>query len=616
MDGEIPSSGVIKRGLRVLVMAAKTEPRVFVLAASGAVVHSVLTLAGAFVLARIIDQVVVPSFEAGEFATGSVVLAVVALLLLSLLKIAGMVTRRLGAGSMQFRLQARYRKEVTRRYLTLPISWHQRHQTGSLLSNANADVEATFVPIAPFPFAVGTLVMLVVAMAALLWTDWVLGLVGVGIFPLLFGFNIFYARRMSPRMTRAQQLRADVSAVGHESFDGALVVKTMGREAEETVRFNKTADQLRDSLISVGRLRGLFDPMMSSLPELGTLAVLVLGGWRLSTGAVGLEEIVRVTMLFSVMAFPIRAITWVLGDLPRSVVGWERVYGVLSATGDMAYGKQRLPRNGEPATLAFDNVSFSYSDDTPVLSGVTFEVPAGKTVALVGATGSGKSTITSLATRLIDPDSGRVRLNGVDVAELTHANLAETTALVPQLAFVFDDTVRGNIALERDGVDDDAVWRALRVAQADGFVAQLSDGLDTEVGERGTSLSGGQRQRLTLARALAAAPALLIMDDATSAVDPKVEAAILDGLKSGEQSASVLVVAYRRATIALADEVVYLENGKVAAHGTHTELLETVPGYANLVTAYERAEAERAADGEFEESDDWAAADSDEEVSA
>ncbi|TQL79310.1 ABC-type multidrug transport system fused ATPase/permease subunit [Stackebrandtia endophytica] len=615
MDGAIPSRGVIKRGMRVLWMAVKKQPGSYALATFGAIMHSTLVLAGAFVSARIVDQVVVPSLANDEVAVGALWLAVVVLVLLSLFKIIGMFIRRLGAGAMQFRLQADHRREVTRRYLDLPVSWHQKHQTGSLLSNANADVEASFVPIAPLPFASGTLVMLLTAMIALFWTDWALALVGLGVFPLLFAFNVMYARRMSPRMTRAQQLRADVSAVGHESFDGALVVKTMGREAEETVRFNKTADQLRDSLISVGRLRGLFDPIMSALPELGTLVVLVVGAWRLSGGVIGLEEIVRVTMLFSVLAFPIRAITWVLADLPRSVVGWERVYGVLSAEGDMEYGTKRLPRDGGPATLKFRDVDFSY-ETNEVLKGVTFDIPSGKTVALVGPTGSGKSTIASLATRLIDPAGGQITIDGVDVREMTHASLAETTALVPQLAFVFDDTIRGNIALQRHGVDDEMVWRALRTAQADGFVAQLDDGLDTEVGERGTSLSGGQRQRLTLGRALAGTPRLLIMDDATSAVDPKVEAAILDGLKASEQPASVLVVAYRRATIALADEVVYLEHGRVIARGTHTELLNTVPGYANLVTAYERAEAERAADGEFDETDDWDTADSDKEVSA
>jgi ATP-binding cassette, subfamily B, bacterial len=191
----------------------------------------------------------------------------------------------------------------------------------------------------------------------------------------------------------------------------------------------------------------------------------------------------------------------------------------------------------------------------------------------------------------------------VDSRTLTQESLAATVALVPQIPFVFDDTVRGNVTLDRDGVDDDAVWEALRLSQVDGFVRTLHDGLSTMVGERGTSLSGGQRQRVTLARALAGRPRLLVLDDATSAVDPRVEAAILAALRdsAGGARASILVVAYRRATIALADEVVYLEHGRVVARGTHAELLATVPGYANLVTAYERAEAERAREHAYEE---------------
>jgi len=187
---------------------------------------------------------------------------------------------------------------------------------------------------------------------------------------------------------------------------------------------------------------------------------------------------------------------------------------------------------------------------------------------------------------------GTVAVDGVALPELSAPALAATIALVPQVPFVFDDTVRGNVTLDRDGLDDDAAWTALRLAQADGFVRALPAGLDTAVGERGTSLSGGQRQRLTLARALAGRPRLLVLDDATSAVDPRVEAAILESLRGREAGASILVVAYRRATIALADMVVYIENGRVAATGTHAELMATVPGYLALVTAYEQAEAE------------------------
>jgi ATP-binding cassette subfamily B protein len=588
------SRDVLGRGLRVLGRAIRTEPRLFAVGTVGSSFFGVLVIANAYVVGAVIGRVVVPAFT--EHRVGVAELAVIAAVFIgiSLLRVATIFGRRLGAGYMQYRLQARYRRAVTRRYLALPPAWHQRHATGTLLSNANSDVEAAFVPIAPLPFAVGTIVMIVVAVVSLFLTDWVLALIGVTLFPALFGLNVVYSRRMSPRQIRAQQLRAKVSAVAHESFDGALVVKTMGREADESRRFGVFVTELRDALIAVGRLRGLFDPLMDALPSVGTLAVLLLGTWRLQHGAISVAELVSVAFLFTVLAFPVRAIGWVVAELPRSVAGWERVQAVLGAEGDMAYGTAAAPGTG-PAEIAFSGVGFRYGHGPAVLHDVTFTVPAGQTTALVGATGSGKSTLASLAVRLVDPASGRIALDHVGLPELSGAALASATALVPQVPFVFDDTVRGNITLDRDGIDDEAVWTALRLAQADGFVAKLPAGLDTEVGERGTSLSGGQRQRLTLARALAGRPRLLVLDDATSAVDPRVEAAILASLRGADAGAgaSILVVAYRRATIALADQVVYLEHGRVAATGTHAELMATVPGYRNLVTAYEQAEAER-----------------------
>ncbi|GAB3862269.1 hypothetical protein GCM10029963_68170 [Micromonospora andamanensis] len=288
----------------------------------------------------------------------------------------------------------------------------------------------------------------------------------------------------------------------------------MGREAQETARFAARAGELRDALISVGRLRGVFDPMLETLPSLGTLAVLVVGAYRLRQGAIEVSELVSVAFLFTVLAFPVRAIGWVLAELPRSVAGWDRIRRVLDATGEMPYGDIRPdPAVTTPATLTFADVGFAYEPaeahlpGAEVLGEVSFTVPAGKTVALVGPTGSGKSTVTALAVRLVDPHSGTVSIDGVDVRDLAADVLAGTAALVAQVPFVFDDTVRANVSLDRPGVDDGAVWAALRLAEADGFVAALPDGLDTMVGERGTSLSGGQRQRLTLARALAGRPA-------------------------------------------------------------------------------------------------------------
>jgi ATP-binding cassette subfamily B protein len=578
---------VLVRGLRVLGRAIRTEPRLFTISAIGSSFFGFLIIANSYVVGAVIGDVVVPAFAEHRVGSGGLALAVAALLGLSVLRVASIWARRLGAGFMQFRLQARYRRAVTRRYLSLPPEWHQRHATGSLLSNASSDVEAAFAPIAPLPFAVGTIVMIAGALVALFLTDWVLALVGVALFPMLFALNFFYSRRMSPRQIHAQRMRAKVAAVAHESFDGALVVKTMGREADESRRFGVFVSELRDALVAVGRLRGVFDPLMESLPSVGTLAVLLLGTWRLQTGAITVTELISVAFLFTVLAFPVRAIGWVVGELPRSVAGWERVESVLTAEGDLEYGSGELPGTG-PAELRFDRVGYRYADGPPVLTDVTFTVPAGKTVALVGATGSGKSTVAALAMRLFDPESGAVSLDGMKLPDLSAPVLAAATALVPQIPFVFDDTIRGNVALDRPDLDDDRVWSALRTAQASGFVGGLPEKLDTEVGERGTSLSGGQRQRLTLARALAGRPRLLVLDDATSAVDPRVEAAILGALR--ESGTSLLVVAYRRASIALADEVVYLHQGRVVATGTHAGLMESQPGYRDLVTAYEKAE--------------------------
>jgi ATP-binding cassette subfamily B protein len=392
-------------------------------------------------------------------------------------------------------------------------------------------------------------------------------------------------------MTRAQALRAELSEVAHESFDGALVVKSLGRETEETERFALKARRLRDVNIKAGRIRAAFDPVLEALPSLGVLAVLAAGVIRVERGLTDPGNVVTVAYLLTIVSFPIRSLGWLVGEFPRSVVGFDRVQSVLDATGEMAYGDRTPARRSSGARLDVDHLAFAYADGPLVLSDVTFTVAPGRTVAVVGATASGKSTLTSLLLRLVDPVAGQVRVDGEDVRDLAPGVLAEHVALVPQQAFLFDDTVRGNVGLGSD-VPDEAVWEALRTAQADGFVAALPAGLDTRLGERGTTLSGGQRQRLSLARALVRHPRLLVMDDATSAVDPEVEARILAALRrsaaGADADATVLVVAYRKATIALADEVVYLADGRVADQGTHAELLARSPGYADLVNAYEQ----------------------------
>lgn len=599
----------LREGVQLLAASAREEPVVFALAVLGSTVFALCTVLAATVVGRVTDHTILPALASGHTTRAALAGAVVAIVGLAVVKCGGILGRRIGAGVMQTRLQARYRRNVTRAFQRLPMAWHQQHPTGELLAFANSDVEAMFWPIAPFPFACGVIVILIATAVQLLLVDVQLAVIGFAVFPVVFVLNYVYNHVQSPAATRAQAMRGEVSAIAHESFDGALVVKTLGREAEETERFAAAAVRLRDANIRLGRWRGLFDPLMEALPTVGVLVVLWLGAERVQAGAISTGALVKVAYLFVVIAFPIRAIGWVLADLPRAVVGRGRVANVLSATGEMEYGDATLSHARTPLGVALRDVTFSYVDGQPVLDGVTFAVRAGTTVAIVGTTGAGKSTLATLLVRLVDPSSGVVRYGRTDVRALARGEVSHAVAFVPQTTFVFDDSVRGNVTLGLD-VPDAEVWAALRLAQAEGFVSALPRGLDTRVGERGTTLSGGQRQRLALARALVRKPRLLVLDDATSSVDPQVEAAILGGLRdasaSGELPSTVVVVAYRRATITLADEVVFLEGGRVAARGPHDELLATVEGYRDLVTAYDRDIEEHGADDY--EADDYEAA--------
>jgi ABC-type multidrug transport system fused ATPase/permease subunit len=590
VDGQAePRGSTTREGFVVIGHAIRREPGIFVLSTIGSVLFAVLTVADAWVLGWATDHVVIPAFATGEIGAG-LLAAVLALFLgVAVLRAVGIVARRLGAGVMQFRMQAHTRRAVTRQYLTLPMEWHQRHPTGQLLSNAYSDVEAAWGPIAPLPMALGTVVMMVIAIIQMLLADVVMATVGLLVFPAVVVANLFYQRLASPLMTHAQGLRAEVSEIAHESFDGAMVVKTLGRETEETNRFRAKVHELRDVNIKAGRIRAAFDPTLASLPNVGVLVVLAVGVSRVIGGQTDAGDVVTIAYLLTIVSFPIRAIGWLLGEFPRSVVGFRRTQAVVHATGSMEYGDDALPPSTAGATLEVEGLHYAYDADVPLLDGVTFDVQPGRTVAIVGATASGKSTLTSLMTRLVDPDSGRIRVDGQDLRDLRKGALSESVALVPQTAFLFDDTVRGNVTLGADVPDED-VWAALRAAQADGFVAALAHGIDTRLGERGTSLSGGQRQRISLARALVRRPRLLILDDATSAVDPEVEARILATLRDGgAEDTTLVVVAYRKATIGLADEVVHLDQGRVADRGTHSELLDRSPAYARLVNAYEQA---------------------------
>jgi len=575
-----------RRGARVVAELIRFSPLSFSVSVLGAAVFAAATVASAVVLGRITDQVLLPTFADGEVPDDAVLWSIVAVFAVTAIKAAGVVTRRYLAALTSERAQIQLRTRLLDSYLGLPMAWHQQMPAGQLLAHADNDTEITTEVIHPLPFSFGVAFLAVFSAVALLIVDPVIAVVALAIFPALTVLNRIYSKRIEAPAAEVQAGVGRVSSIAHESFDGALVVKTLGRAAEEETRFVAAVDHLRARRTHVGFIRAGFEAVMDSLPSLGIAVVIIVGAHRIRAGAMTQGDLVQVAALFTVLALPMRVFGFFLEMVPPSVVARQRLSSVFD---------EPIPSPGQAMTTIGDGalgleargLSFRYANtDTDVLTEVGLHLKPGEVVALVGSTGSGKSTLCTLLAGLIPPRSGQVLLGDKAVESLQPEARTEALALVFQESFLFSDTLRANVDLDGSATDE-AIRTAMAMARIDDLEAEMVNGLDTVIGERGVTLSGGQRQRVALARALIRRPRLLLLDDATSAVDAGIERQILDRLRA-ELQATTLIVAQRVSTIELADRVLYLDQGHIIAAGTHQQLL-THPGYRALVSAYEQA---------------------------
>jgi ABC-type multidrug transport system fused ATPase/permease subunit len=584
---------------------ASAQRTAAILSIVGAISFAATIVVSAGVIGWITEEVVLPAFAA-EGVTGVGIRETAAVLGgVAIWRSVSIVLRRGAAAWWQLRTEQALRRQVVQHQLGLSLRWYATRGVGDLLAVSGNDTKKATGLLAPLPFALGSLLLLVGAMGLVLTIDVRLGLIAGGVMIAVVAVDGIGSWAAFRNMQEVQAAVGRSAGVAHESFDGALTIRALGREAEEVERFRAASGRQRDALMRLGRSWTAFRTVTDLGPTLGSISLLAYATTLVARGAVGPSDLVTITYLLSLLVVPTRLIGYLVWDAAQSVAGWHRVRTVLDVTDRPSHGERTLPTGdgtppgGRSPLLRIERASLRYPGGHPALIDIDLTLQAGRTYALVGATGSGKSSLTRLIAHLWEPDEGRVLLDGIDVRDLTKGTVASTVTYVSQEPFILDRSIRDNITLGDPTVSDADVTRAVRAARLEDVIDALPDGIATRVGERGTQLSGGQQQRLGLARALARGPRILVLDDATSALDAEIEAEILEGLRTsaprtGQADLTVVLVASRPSSIRASDEVVHIESGRITATGTHETLLTASPGYAVLVEAYAPESARRA----------------------
>jgi len=573
-----PERALRRHGYRLIRTSLRPLRGWLIVAVGSALTWTAAKLAVPLLAAAAIDQGILP----GD--TQAIILYSSIIVVMGVIQGLGMGVRRYSAWRIAFRVETDLRDRLFAHLQRLHFAFHDEAQTGQLMSRANTDILQVNQMLTYVPITISSIAVLVGVVVVMVAASPVLALLALGALPFLNVLATRFVARATPIGLEQQEKLGDVSSVIEESISGIRAVKGFGAEQLQTDRLEHEVSEVRAKALVLARMRAGFLPVLDFVPALSLAVILWYGGHQVLDGNLELGQIVAFNTYILMLIMPLRMAGTLLALVARASASAGRIYEVLQTDAeitDPAHGASLPSTTG--GTLRFEGVHFAYGDGPPVLDGLDLELRAGEAVAIVGPTASGKTTVARLIPRFYDVDAGRVLLDGVDVRALRLRDLRRAVGIVFEDTFLFSDTIGANIAFAQPDATNEQIHRAAGLAGAADFIEALPDGYETVIGEYGYSLSGGQRQRIAIARAVLADPRVLILDDATSSVDPTKEHEIRAALREVMSGRTTLIIAHRPATIALADRVVLLDHGRISDIGTHTELLARSDLYRTLL---------------------------------
>jgi len=494
-------------------------------------------------------------------------------------------------------IETRLREQIFSHLLKLHVGYHDKMQTGQLMSRASSDLQQLQAFVVMIPITLSNFAMLIAVVALLIASQPMLALFALAPLPIVNVMASRFSRQIHPAVLAVQQEQAQLATVVEESVSGVRVIKGFGAEQVQARKLKTEADDIWNVSLVAAKIRSKFLPALDLLPSIGLIAVLGIGGHRVINGQMTVGDLVKFNAYITMLIWPLRNLAMTVALAQRASVALVRVDEVLSTPSlvidPLSPTSLPAPKSDRPVgEVIFDDTVFAYEGASPIINHFSVTIQPGQAIALVGATGSGKSTVVRLLTRFHDVQQGSIRLDGIDVRQLTLSDLRTAVGIVFEETFLFHDSVADNIAFSRPDATLEVIERAARLAGAHDFIMELPDGYQTILGERGYSLSGGQRQRIAIARAIVSDPRVLVLDDATSAVDPSKEHEIREAMATVMKGRTTIVIAHRPGTIALADTVILLDEGRAVAVGTHEGLLANNERYRQVLAAWEVRESD------------------------